>query len=150
MFAINNQHRDDGRLRMDFPGGWEGDALDLFTEEGRAQSVSDSVWTGAADLHSYVKTLLNWRKTKKVIHSGKTMHFIPQDNTYAYFRYDETDLVFVFVNNSDKDVQLTWSRFAEINTGLKDGRDVLTGQTIELSDDTVVPANTALVVEYRR
>ena len=150
MFAIHTARRDDGRLRMDFPGGWEGDSIDLFTGEGRQAAAAEPMWSGAADLHDYVRTLLNWRKDKAVIHSGKTMHFIPQDNTYAYFRYNNTDLVFVFVNNSDKDFNLTWSRFAEINSGLTTGRDVLTGQEVTLSDDTVVPANTALVVEYKR
>ena len=150
MFCIDNQNRDDGRLRMDFPGGWDGDAMNLFTQSGREAAASDPEWAGAADLHAYVKTLLNWRKDKDVIHSGKTMHFIPQDNTYAYFRYNDTDLVFVFINNSDKEVKLTWSRFAEINSGLGIGRDVVTGDAVTLSDDTVVPANTALVVEYKR
>jgi glycosidase len=150
MFNIDNQNRDDGRLRKDFPGGWEGDAMNLFEPSGREAAASDPEWAGAADLHAYVKTLLNWRKDKEVIHSGKTMHFIPQDNTYAYFRYNDTDLVFVFINNSDKEVKLTWSRFAEINSGLAEGRDVLTGDAVTLSDDTVVPANTALVVEYTR
>ena len=46
--------------------------------------------------------------------------------------------------------RLTWSRFAEINSGLAEGRDVLTGDAVTLSDDTVVPANTAFVVEYKR
>ena len=150
MFAINTARRDDGRLRMDFPGGWEGDKIDLFTEDGRVAAAADSVWSGAADLHDYVRTLLRWRKDKAVIHSGKTMHFIPQDNTYAYFRYDDTDLVFVFVNNSDKDSLLTWSRFAEINAGLTSGRDVITGKEVTITDDTVVPAGTALVVEFKR
>ena len=56
----------------------------------------------------------------------------------------------MFINNSDKEVKLTWSRFAEINSGLAEGRDVVTGNAVTLSDDTVVPANTALVVEYTR
>lgn len=150
MFAINTARRDDGRLRMDFPGGWDGDVMNLFEQSGREAAASDPEWAGAADLHAYVKTLLNWRKDKEVIHSGKTMHFIPQDNTYAYFRYNDTDLVFVFINNSAKEVNLTWSRFAEINSGLAEGRDVVTGDAVTLSDDTVVPANTAFVVEYKR
>lgn len=150
MFSINTSKRDDGRLRMDFPGGWEGDAVNLFTEEGRLAAAADDKWSGAADLHDYVKTLLNWRKNKKVIHSGRTMHFIPQNNTYAYFRYDDSDLVFVFVNNSDEDAKVTWSRFEEIAGNLKEGRNVLTGETVTVNDETVVPANTALVVEYSR
>lgn len=150
MFAINTSRRDDGRLRMDFPGGWEGDSTDLFTEEGRKAAASSPEWAGAADLHDYVKTLLNWRKGKEVIHSGKTMHFIPQNNTYAYFRYNDSDVVFVYINNSDTEAKVTWSRFAEIAGNLKEGRNVLTGETVTVSDDTVVPANTALVVEYAR
>ncbi len=150
MFSINTSRRDDGRLRMDFPGGWDGDEVNLFTEEGRKAAAADSGWADAADLHDHVKTLLNWRKDKKVIHSGKTMHFIPRNNTYAYFRYDDSDLVFVYVNNSDEDAKVTWSRFEEIAGNLKEGRNVLTGETVTVNDDTIVPANTALVVEYAR
>ena len=150
MFAIGKKGRDDSRLRMDFPGGWEGDQMDLFTEEGRKAASSVEGWTGAAELHDYVRTLLNWRKGKSVIHNGKTMHFIPIDNTYAYFRYDDNDVVFVFVNNSEKAASVNWSRYAEINSGLGEGRNVLTGERTTLTDDTMVPANSALIVEYSR
>ena len=150
MFTIGTSRRDDGRLRMDFPGGWEGDSIDLFSEGGRKEAAKSAQWAGAADLHEYVKTLLTWRKGKDVIHTGKTMHFIPEDNTYAYFRYNDTDLVFVFLNNSDKNANVTWSRFSEMTSGLRGGVNVLTGGEIEISDATVVPANTALIVEYKR
>lgn len=150
MFAIGTTRRDDGRLRMDFPGGWEGDSLDLFTEEGRVAARSNPEYSGAADLHDYVRTLLNWRKDKEVIHSGKTMHFIPQDNTYAYFRYNDSDIVFVYINNSDADAKVTWSRFSEIAGGLGEGRNVITGEPVTVTDDTTVPAGTALIVEYTR
>ena len=140
MFTIGTSRRDDGRLRMDFPGGWEGDSIDLFSEEGRKEAAKSAQWAGAADLYEYVKTLLTWRKGKEVIHTGKTMHFIPEDNTYAYFRYNDTDLVFVFLNNSDKNVNVTWSRFSEMTSGLGTGTDVFTGNEMKVSDDTVVPA----------
>ena len=39
MFTIGTSRRDDGRLRMDFPGGWEGDSIDLFSEGGRRCDV---------------------------------------------------------------------------------------------------------------
>lgn len=148
MFSTGTSRRDDGRLRMDFPGGWEGDTLNLFTEEGRQKAQSDSLYRGAADLHDYVRTLLNWRKGKEVIHSGKTLHFIPQNNTYAYFRYDDTDVVFVYINNSGTDANVTWSRFSEITEGLGEGRNVVTGEPVTVSDDTLVPANSALIVEF--
>jgi len=148
MFAIHKQGRDDGRLRKDVPGGWKGDELDLFTEEGRR--AADGEYAHAAEVHDYVRTLFQWRKNKDVIHSGKTLHFIPQDNTYGYFRYNDTDAVFVFINNSEKEVKLPWSRFSEMGSTLKNGRDVLTGKAVELTDYTTVAANTALVVEFNR
>lgn len=150
MFTTGFTRRDDGRLRMDFPGGWEGDSMDLFTEEGRKAAVNDSTFACAADLHDYVRTLLQWRKGKSVIHSGKTMHFIPQDNTYAYFRYDGNETVFVYINNSGKDMDVTWSRFAEMTAGLGEGRNVLTGESVSITDETVVPAFSSLVVEYEK
>lgn len=149
MFTVGTSRRDDGRLRMDFPGGWEGDKLNLFTREGREAAKADPAYVGAAELHDFVSTLLNWRKGKDVIHSGKTLHFIPENNTYAYFRYNDTDVVFVYINNSASDAVVSWSRFAEITETLGEGRNVLTGETVKVDDSTVVPANTALIVEYQ-
>ena len=45
------------------------------------------------------------------------MHFLSRDNTYAYFRYDDTDAVFVFINNSRGKKQVPWSHYAEIASG---------------------------------
>lgn len=150
MFVTGNPNRDDGRLRMDFPGGWEGDALNLFTEKGRSSAAQDSSWAHAADLHDFARTLFRWRKGKEVIHSGKTLHFIPQDNTYGYFRYNDKDVVFVFLNNSAEERNVSWTRFREITDGLGAGRNVLTGESVTITDDTRVPAYGTLVVEFSR
>lgn len=131
-----------GGLRVDFPGGWAGDKVDLFDESQRAGD--------AAELSSYTRRLFQWRKTKEVIHSGKTLHFARRDNTYAYFRYNDTDAVFVYVNNSNEAKQLPWSNYAEIASSLKNGRCVVSGQAVELSVATVVAPREVLVVEYSR
>lgn len=150
MLVTGSAQRDDGRLRMDFPGGWEGDSVNLFTEGGREAASADSTYAHVKDLHDYARTLFQWRKGKKVIHSGKTLHFIPQDNTYGYFRYDDTDVVFVFINNSAEEKPVSWTRFKEISAGLTEGTDVMTGQKIQVSDETRVPAYSSLIVEYKR
>ena len=150
MFVTGNPRRDDGRLRMDFPGGWKGDKVNLFTEEGRRKASADTAYAHVQDLHDYVRTLFQWRKGKEVIHSGKTLHFIPQDNTYGYFRYNDKEVVFVFVNNSAKEQNVPWTRFKEISATLGKGRNVLTGETVTLTDETAVPALSTLVVEFQR
>ena len=142
-------------FRVDFPGGWEGDEIDLFTAEGRKAQTHNTdglkVEKGqAADLFDYVSGLFQWRKTKDVIHNGKTMHFMTRDNTYAYFRYDEDDVVFVYINNTLEDKNVPWSYYSEISEGLTGGVNVITGEPFEVSDATVVAPKTVLIVEYSR
>jgi glycosidase len=157
MFVSNNLRDagDHGGLRVDFPGGWKDDAVDLFTEEGRKAQTHNTdgleVPQGqAAEMFDYVSRLFQWRKTKDVIHNGRTLHFMTRDNTYGYFRHDEEDVVFVYINNSQQPKNIPWSYYSEISEGLKDGVDVITGEPCEISDATVVPPCTALIVEYRR
>jgi len=142
MFRSKDLSQGHGGLRVDFPGGWLGDDKNLFTSADRNEAQSEIL--------DYTRTLFNWRKGKEVIHSGKTLHFGARDNTYAYFRYNDTDAVFVFVNNSRGRKAIPWSHYAEITSSLKDGRDVISGQSIEINDTTIVPSRTALVVEYKR
>ena len=157
MFVSDNLRDagDHGGLRVDFPGGWKGDLVDLFIAEGRKAQTHNTdgleVPQGqAAEIFDYISRLFQWRKTKDVIHNGKTLHFMTRDNTYGYFRYDEDDVVFVYINNSQYPKNIPWSYYSEISEGLKGGVDVITGQLCEVSDATVVAPCTALVVEYRR
>ena len=155
MFTSCDLSMGHGGLRVDFPGGWPGDEMNLFTDEGRRSADRNtdglSVPKGqAADLYDYVSHLFQWRKTKDVIHNGKTMHFITRDNTYGYFRYDDDDVVFVYVNNSSEPKNVPWSYYSEISEGLSGGKNVVTGEPVEVSDATVVAPQSVLIVEYRR
>ena len=141
MFRSTDRRRGHPTLRIDFPGGWQGDKVNLFDRaqhEGNQKEVFD---------HTHL--LMNWRKTKDVIHTGKTLHFIDRDNTYAFFRYNDSELVFVYVNNSDKAHKVPWGRYAEINSGLSVGRNVLTDKSVDMTDLTVEPM-TSIVVEFSR
>lgn len=139
-FAADGGRNNDGAKRIDFPGGWEGDPVDYFTQEGREKG-------GVSDLYEYTARLFNWRKGCPAIHHGKTLHFLGRDNTYAYFRYNETDKVFVFVNNATEEVTVPWSHYAEIVPGPAEATDVLTGEKILLSDEMRVPAKSVIVAE---
>jgi glycosidase len=141
MFTSADLSKGHGGLRVDFPGGWPGDKTDLFAASGRTEMQ--------ADLHDYVRTLFRWRKTKGVIHHGKTMHFLPTDNdTYAYFRYDEEEAVFVFINNSDKTQTIPWSDYSEIAAERVTGRNVVTGEITTLDNTTTVAPRRVLIVEF--
>ena len=145
MFVSKDLSQGHGGLRVDFPGGWDGDKVNLFTPEGREESLSI-----AAPLHDYARKLFQWRKTKEVIHNGKTLHFITRDNTYAYFRYNDEEAVFVYINNSQEAKRIPWDHYSEITQSLTNGRKVTTGEPITVSKDTYVSAEDALVVEFKR
>lgn len=140
MFRSLDESKGHIALRVDFPGGWQGDELDLFDASQR---------TGAAkEVFDYTRRLFNWRKTKPVIHDGRTLHFVDRNNTYAYFRYDNSDTVFVFVNNTDHAVTVPWNRYSEITSRLSTvGRDVVTGESVDMTSCSVEPLS-ALIVEF--
>lgn len=120
-----------GGLRVDFPDNWHEDRTALA-------------------LHDYVSRLFNWRKSASAVHDGRTMHFITRDNTYAYFRYNDSQAVFVFINNSPEAKRIPWSYYSEITSTLGRGVDVLTGENIVINDDTLVQGDSALVVDFSR
>ncbi len=141
LFRSTDRSKGHPTLRVDFPGGWEGDAVNLFD---RAQHEGD-----AKELFDYTRTLMQWRKSKEVIHSGKTLHFIDRDNTYAFFRYNDSEIVFVYINNSDSERVVPWQRYNEITCDIVEGVDVVTGQSVKMTECKVAPMS-ALVVEFKR
>lgn len=156
MFSSSDLRSGDGGMRVDFPGGWEGDEFDFFTREGRESACLDfdgkPIERGMRqDVYEYCRTLFRWRRDSDVIHHGKTMHFLPSGPGYGYFRYDDEDIVFVFINNSpDREVRVPWSDYREIAGNLTEGVDVISGRKVTVSDDTVVGPYGTLVVQYKR
>ncbi|MBT8049605.1 MAG: glycoside hydrolase family 13 protein, partial [Gammaproteobacteria bacterium] len=94
-----------GYIRSDFPGGWEGDERSAYTGEGLTEREREA--------QAFMRTLLRWRRGKNVFDGGRTMHFVPEVDTYVYFRYDEEDSVMVVFNKDEKAVDLGLGRFAE-------------------------------------
>ncbi|MEG1187952.1 MAG: cyclomaltodextrinase C-terminal domain-containing protein, partial [Bacteroidales bacterium] len=130
----------DGDIRRDFPGGWPGDSINAFTAEGRTPEQNE--------VFDYMRTLLNWRKQNAVIHSGKTMHYVPQDEVYVYFRYNDDKKVMVALNNSDTDAKsISLDRYGEMLQGVKSGKDVVTGKVYPLQNSLSIPAKSALILE---
>ena len=130
-----------GNIRSDFPGGWAGDRRNAFTGQGLGRHEREA--------QSFVRSLLNWRKTMPVIHHGRTMHFVPEDATYVYFRYDAHDTVMVALNKNDTPHELELDRFAERLDGFHEALDVLTSAVYPLDRPLRLPPRSVLVLELR-
>ncbi len=134
---------DHGIIRSDFPGGWKGDAINGFTGKGLSEQEQEA--------KEFVRKLLQWRKSKEVIHTGKLMHFAPQmrSGVYVYFRYNDTDKVMVVLNKNEGNTTLSLDQYAEMLEGISSATDVLSGKTYDLKKSIELPSREALILELK-
>lgn len=129
------------KCRMDFPGGWAGDSINLFQAENRSGSQQE--------MFNHVRTLLHFRKSTPVAYSGKLMHYVPKDNVYTYFRYNDSECVMVVINGSSKPCAIDWNRFGERLAGKRVGTEVLSARPITKGEATEVASHGTLVIHFK-
>lgn len=132
----------DADIRRDFPGGWKSDSQNAFNPSSQTPEQKE--------FFHFTQKLLNWRKGKEVIHTGKTKNFVPQDGIFVYFRYNEKESVMVVINNNEKDQPLDLKRFAESLNGFTKGKDIISGKDILLQNSMNIPAKTPLIIELEK
>jgi glycosidase len=134
------EDKSDGMKRVDFPGGWAGDTVNAFTGKGLSAEQKDFA--------QYLQRLLNWRKDKAVIHTGKLTHYIPVAGVYVYFRHNAESTVMVAINNNDKDAKtIDRARYIEFLGNFNSGTDVITGQKVTDLWNILIPPKSALILE---
>ena len=132
---------DHGIIRSDFPGGWEGDTISAFTGQGLSSRQLEA--------QDFLRKLLNWRKDNTVIHTGKLMHFNPKNGIYVLVRYTDDRKVMVVLSKNTQDTDLELARFREVIGNSQKGFEVLTGQSLDMTQTLRVPAMTPMVIEVR-
>lgn len=138
-----DKNKGDGYLRCDFPGGWQGDKRDCFTIGGLTPAEKEAFL--------FTRGLLNWRKNSQVIQTGKLKHYIPENNLYVYFRYNDNESVMVVLNNSNTESkQLFKSRYLESMEGFTSGHEIISGTDIpDLTSFTIAPKS-AMIIELKK
>ena len=103
-------------------------------------------------MYDFQSRLFNWRRDEKVLHYGKTMHFLARNNTYAYFRYNEKEAVFVFANASEEPRVIPTATYKEILDRYNAvGFNPLTGEQIDLNrEDIEVKGLSTMIVKLSK
>jgi glycosidase len=114
---------DHGLIRTDFPGGWEGDAVNAFTGEGLTDEQKD--------MQTFIKKLFNYRKNSKAIHDGKTVHFAPFVGTYFLYRTLGDETVVLILNKNEDIITIDLNYQEEMGLKGKTLKNVITGETIK-------------------
>lgn len=102
-FATSGDAAKHSDVRLDFPGGWPGDKENYF-ETSRLTGRADSAY-------KFMQALLKWRKSSKAVAEGEFIHFLPQDNVYAFLRKHKDEQVLVLVNGNEDAKSISLSRF---------------------------------------
>jgi len=111
----------------------------------------DEVTVDMQDMYDFQSKLFNWRKHEPVLHTGRTMHFLARNNTYAFFRYNEEEAVFVFANAADEPRVVPVETYHEILSKYNPvGVDPMTGEEVDLSQEIKVEGLNTLIVKIKK
>ncbi len=131
--------RSDGDIRLDVPGGWADDKENHFTKEGRSDLQNEAF--------SFLQKILKWRNGNDIIANGKMKHYAVQNGVYLYERYLDNKKVVVVMNGTTKDVEIELDRYAETLGDNPQGLDVVSNQTIQLSNPLTLTPRQTIILE---
>ena len=129
---------DHGLIRTDFPGGWNGDQVNAFTGKGLSKAEKE--------MQNFTKKMLNYRKSSKAIHEGKTVHFAPFMGTYFLFRIKDDETVVHIINKNDKSIRIDLKRYAEIGLEGKTLKNIITGKDFIWGDDILLKEKGSIIL----
>jgi glycosidase len=130
----------DGWVRLDFPGGWDGDKKNAFTENGLSSDEADF-------LH-YIQTLGAYRSNSSALKTGKMMQYIPDDGLYVYFRYDKNQTIMCVMNTDTKARNVKMSKYEERTNAFKGGKEIISGN--QIGPAFSIPAMSMQVIELTK
>ena len=107
-------------VRLDFSGGYTGDAENKFLASGRNKREQEAF--------EYVKKLANFRKSSSALQTGKIMQWLPKDGVYIYFRYNQQQTVLTIMNTSDKARAINLGDYAERTAGFNGSINILNNE----------------------
>ena len=130
----------DGNVRQDFPGGFPGDKVNKFTNEGRTKAENA--------MFDWTSRLLHWRQNNDVIINGSQTQFIPQHGVYVLARQHNGKTVLTILNGKKADNQVDVARYAEVIGSHTTATDVLTGATVDLTKNIPLVQRQAMVLSF--
>ncbi len=128
--------------RKDFPGGWQDDPVYKFNPAFHEADEQEAF--------QYVKKLANYRKNTPALQDGKLTQYIPENNIYVYFRYDEDKKVMVVSNTQGNTANVKLKRYEKDLKGFNKAKNVLTGEVMEQLSSLSIDGHTTLVLELNK
>jgi glycosidase len=116
----NFKNPSDGMVRLDFPGGFPGDAVNKFTSIGRTAAENEAF--------NYVQQLASYRKKSLPLQIGKTKQCLPVNGVYVFTRTHQKQTVLCVLNRSGEAKEIPFRDYEESFSGFSKAMDALTGE----------------------
>lgn len=131
----------DGWVRLDFPGGWDGDQKNAFTQQGLTDDEKS--------VQDLTRKLANYRKNSSALKTGNTMQYVPADGLYVYFRYDKNQTIMCIMNTASATKTIDFNKYAERTAGYSKAVNVTGSETYNTSDKPQIGSNEMWVLELK-
>ncbi|NQX92857.1 MAG: cyclomaltodextrinase C-terminal domain-containing protein, partial [Flavobacteriales bacterium] len=83
------------------------------------------------------------------IFNGDMIHFVPEGDTYVYFRRSESEQIMVLINVGDESKTIKTSRFKECLTNYE-GTDIIAKAKRTLLEEEELPPNSIQIIHLQR
>ena len=111
---------DHGLIRTDFPGGWNNDKVNAFTQQGLQKEQ--------IEMQEFLKKILKFRRKSSAIHKGKTIHFSPKDGIYLLFRINNEETTFLIINKNESSVNVSLDNYSELDLKGKIFKNIISNE----------------------
>ncbi|MFN8276806.1 MAG: alpha-amylase family glycosyl hydrolase [Chitinophagales bacterium] len=138
---MKNYADPDGKVRSDFPGGWKSDKVNKFNATGRSADENQ--------MFQFISQLTTLRKKWAVLQTGALTQFVPENDTYVYFRKNDNRTVMMVVRYSENEQLLPLLRFQEFLYGHRTMTNALTGETVTLGNTLQVAPMSFAIYELK-
>lgn len=139
ILMAGDKSQGDGKLRCDFPGGWNGDTTDVFTGKNLSAAQQEAF--------NFMQKLLQWRRGNEVVAKGTLKHFPPYNGVYVYERKYKGGSAVIFMNGTGEKKTLSLKPYKEVLPRTS-AKDVVSGKTIELTETLHVSPKGIILLEF--
>ncbi|NOU50941.1 glycoside hydrolase family 13 protein [Pseudoalteromonas sp. JBTF-M23] len=127
----NTPSNDHGDIRIDFPGGFKGQAQDATTARGLSKSQRL--------MQNHVRKLTHLRQAYPALSQGALTHFAPYSGIYSYVRSTATQHILVLLNKNQQAMKVDMNRYKETLADATTAVDVLTNEVVDVSQTVEIP-----------
>lgn len=116
----NFKNPSDAMVRLDFPGGFQGDKENKFSDAARTKQENEAF--------QYIRQLARYRQQSLPLQIGKTRQYLPSNGLYVFDRTHQKQTVVCILNRSNESKEIPFANYNESFAGFNRAVDIVTGQ----------------------